>query len=50
MQFIENEQTFLPTIILTGLVPTLSTILGNLAAQLTEAENYETHDGKGVTF
>ncbi|KAK6819706.1 hypothetical protein PG990_010198 [Apiospora arundinis] len=36
--------TFLPTIILTGLVPTLSTILGNLAEQLTEAENYETHD------
>ncbi|KAK9776594.1 putative Plasma membrane channel protein [Seiridium cardinale] len=37
-------QTFLPTIILTALTPTLSTILSNLAERLTDAENYETHD------
>ncbi|KAH8681272.1 calcium-activated chloride channel-domain-containing protein [Xylariales sp. PMI_506] len=36
--------TFLPTIILTALTPTLSTLLGHLAARLTEAENYETND------
>ncbi|KAI1853271.1 hypothetical protein JX265_000230 [Neoarthrinium moseri] len=36
--------TFLPTIILTACTPTLSTILGNLAERLTDAENYETHD------
>ncbi|KAK8042565.1 hypothetical protein PG994_013048 [Apiospora phragmitis] len=41
---LKSYLTFLPTIILTGLVPTLSTILGNLAERLTEAENYETHD------
>ncbi|ORY65501.1 calcium-activated chloride channel-domain-containing protein [Pseudomassariella vexata] len=37
--------TFLPTIILSGLLPTLSSVLGNLAEKLTGAENYETHDG-----
>ncbi|KAI0132028.1 calcium-activated chloride channel-domain-containing protein [Xylariales sp. AK1849] len=36
--------TFTPTIILTAMTPTLSTILGNLAERLTDAENYETHD------
>ncbi|KAI0386032.1 DUF590-domain-containing protein [Hypomontagnella monticulosa] len=36
--------TFTPTIILTGVLPTLSTILGNFAEQLTDRENYETID------
>ncbi|KAM3084201.1 hypothetical protein ACMFMG_001694 [Clarireedia jacksonii] len=36
--------TFLPTIILTVLMPTLSALLTNFASQLTELENYETHD------
>ncbi|KAL7629066.1 hypothetical protein AAE478_000584 [Parahypoxylon ruwenzoriense] len=36
--------TFTPTIILTGALPALSTILGNFAEKLTERENYETKD------
>ncbi|KAI1393938.1 DUF590-domain-containing protein [Hypoxylon trugodes] len=36
--------TFTPTIILTGVLPTLSTILGNFAEKLTDRENYETSD------
>ncbi|KAI2602853.1 DUF590-domain-containing protein [Hypoxylon sp. NC1633] len=36
--------TFTPTIILTAVLPTLSTILGNFAEQLTDRENYETID------
>lgn len=42
--------TFLPTIILTALIPTLSTALGNLAGRLTEAENYDTHDAHEAAF
>lgn len=37
---------FTPTLILTGVLPMLSTILGNFAEKLTEMENYETQDGK----
>ena len=37
---------FTPTLILTGALPVLSTILGNFAEKLTEAENYQTNDGK----
>ncbi|XDG07101.1 hypothetical protein ABKA04_006716 [Annulohypoxylon sp. FPYF3050] len=36
--------TFTPTIILTGGLPALSTILGNFAETLTDKENYETVD------
>ncbi|KAK6948401.1 hypothetical protein Daesc_010167 [Daldinia eschscholtzii] len=36
--------TFTPTIILTGLLPTLSTILSGFAEKLTDMENYETTD------
>ncbi|KAH9897223.1 DUF590-domain-containing protein [Xylariomycetidae sp. FL2044] len=36
--------TFTPTIILTGLVPVLSNILGKFAETLTDMENYETQD------
>ncbi|KAL9102088.1 MAG: hypothetical protein Q9163_002737 [Psora crenata] len=35
---------FLPTILLTGLIPTLSTVLTKLASRLTDYENYETTD------
>jgi hypothetical protein len=38
-------QTFVPTIILTALIPTLSTILTGFAEKLTSLENYETEDG-----
>jgi hypothetical protein len=34
-----------PTIILTALIPTLSTILTGFAEKLTHLENYETEDG-----
>ncbi|KAI1415767.1 DUF590-domain-containing protein [Hypoxylon sp. FL1857] len=36
--------TFTPTLILTGAIPTLSTILSNFAEKLTDMENYETID------
>ncbi|CAJ2512348.1 Uu.00g053630.m01.CDS01 [Anthostomella pinea] len=36
--------TFTPTVILTAFTPMLSTVLGNFAEKLTEAENYETND------
>ncbi|KAI1648629.1 DUF590-domain-containing protein [Daldinia loculata] len=36
--------TFTPTIILTGLLPALSTILSSFAEKLTDMENYETID------
>ncbi|KAI1803411.1 DUF590-domain-containing protein [Daldinia bambusicola] len=36
--------TFAPTIILTGLLPALSTILSNFAEKLTDMENYKTTD------
>ena len=35
---------FIPTLLLTGLIPTLSTILTDFASRLTEYENYETID------
>ncbi|KAI0176073.1 DUF590-domain-containing protein [Hypoxylon sp. FL1284] len=41
---LKSYLTFTPTIILTGLLPTLSTILGNFAEKLTVMENYETND------
>lgn len=40
------QQTFLPTVLLTILNPTLTTLLTHLAEKLTEMENYETHDGE----
>ena len=36
---------FLPTGLLTGLIPTITTLLTNVATQLNEYENYETHEG-----
>lgn len=39
-------QTFLPTILLSTLNPTLSTLLTRLADKLTKLENYETVDGR----
>ncbi|KAI1143179.1 DUF590-domain-containing protein [Hypoxylon sp. FL0543] len=36
--------TFTPTLILTGAIPTLSTVLSNFAEKLTDMENYETID------
>ncbi|KAI0141180.1 DUF590-domain-containing protein [Hypoxylon sp. NC0597] len=36
--------TFTPTLILTGAIPTLSTILSGFAEKLTDMENYETID------
>ncbi|KAI1381919.1 DUF590-domain-containing protein [Hypoxylon crocopeplum] len=41
---LKSYLTFTPTIILTGVLPTLSTILGNFAEKLTDRENYETID------
>lgn len=35
---------FLPTVLLTVFMPMLTTLLTNFATQLTELENYETHD------
>ncbi|KAI1079212.1 DUF590-domain-containing protein [Whalleya microplaca] len=37
--------TFTPTVIMTGALPALSTILSNFAEKLTERENYHTNDG-----
>jgi hypothetical protein len=39
------RQTFIPTIILTTVMPTLSALLTSFATRLTELENYETTDG-----
>jgi len=41
---------FLPTIILTVFMPTLSTLLTKLAERLTDMENYETHDAHQASF
>ncbi|OTB03722.1 hypothetical protein M426DRAFT_321429 [Hypoxylon sp. CI-4A] len=41
---LKSYLTFTPTIILTGVLPTLSTLLGNFAEKLTDKENYETSD------
>ncbi|KAI6090182.1 DUF590-domain-containing protein [Hypoxylon rubiginosum] len=41
---LKSYLTFTPTIILTGVLPTLSTILGNFAEKLTVMENYDTND------
>ncbi|KAL9130230.1 MAG: hypothetical protein Q9217_001523 [Psora testacea] len=40
----KNILVFLPTLLLTGLIPTLSTVLTEFATRLTEYENYETVD------
>ncbi|KAK4043370.1 calcium-activated chloride channel-domain-containing protein [Parachaetomium inaequale] len=42
--------TFLPTILLTILNPTLTTLLTRLAEKLTEIENYRTHDAHQASF
>ncbi|KAM7206893.1 Calcium-activated chloride channel domain containing protein [Naviculisporaceae sp. PSN 640] len=42
--------TFLPTILLTIFMPTLSTLLTQLAERLTAMENYETHDAHQASF
>jgi len=42
--------TFLPTILLTILNPTLTTLLTRLAEKLTEIENYRTHDAHQAAF
>lgn len=42
--------TFIPTIILTGLIPTLSTLLTGFAEKLTALENYETKDAHQAAF
>lgn len=42
--------TFIPTIILTGMIPTLSTLLTGFAERLTELENYETKDAHQAAF
>ncbi|KAJ1331747.1 hypothetical protein MN608_05209 [Microdochium nivale] len=41
---------FTPTLILTGVLPLLSTILGNFAEKLTDAENYETEDAHNAAL
>ncbi|KAK4145912.1 calcium-activated chloride channel-domain-containing protein [Dichotomopilus funicola] len=41
---------FLPTILLTILNPTLTTLLTNLAQKLTDIENYRTHDSHQASF
>ncbi|KAH6631730.1 calcium-activated chloride channel-domain-containing protein [Chaetomium tenue] len=41
---------FLPTILLTILNPTLTTLLTRLAQNLTEFENYRTHDAHQASF
>ena len=38
-------QVFLPTGLLTTLIPTLTTLLTSVATQLNDYENYETHEG-----
>ncbi|KAM7185042.1 Calcium-activated chloride channel domain containing protein [Rhypophila sp. PSN 637] len=42
--------TFLPTILLTIFMPTLQTLLTQLAERLTALENYETHDAHQASF
>jgi hypothetical protein len=42
----EIIQAFIPTIILTTIMPTLSALLTGFAIKLTELENYETTDGE----
>ena len=46
MRYIEltNLQVFLPTLLLTGLIPTISTILTEFATRLNDYENWETTD------
>ncbi|KAK2802898.1 hypothetical protein FQN51_004161 [Onygenales sp. PD_10] len=44
LRFADKIQTFIPTIILSLCVPTISTILTNTAIRLTDYENYETQD------
>ena len=40
----EDRQVYLPTVLLTGLIPTISTLLIGFATRLTDFENYETTD------
>jgi hypothetical protein len=42
--------TFIPTVILTALIPTLSTFLTGFAEKLTVLENYETQDAHQAAF
>ncbi|RKU47493.1 hypothetical protein DL546_002221 [Coniochaeta pulveracea] len=42
--------TFIPTVILTALIPTLSTFLTGFAEKLTVLENYETQDSHQAAF
>ncbi|KAK3318408.1 calcium-activated chloride channel-domain-containing protein [Apodospora peruviana] len=42
--------TFLPTVLLTIFMPTLSALLTQLAERLTTLENYETHDDHQASF
>jgi anoctamin-10 len=42
--------TFVPTVILTALIPTLSTLLTGFAEKLTALENYETKDAHQAAF
>ncbi|KAK3687654.1 calcium-activated chloride channel-domain-containing protein [Podospora appendiculata] len=42
--------TFLPTVLLTIFMPTLSTLLTKLAERLTAIENYETQDAHQASF
>lgn len=39
-----NDQVFIPTILLSSLVPTMSAVLMSVATKLNDYENYETHD------
>lgn len=48
LQDSHQTQAFLPTVILTTVLPTLSTLLTGFATRLTELENYETTDGRSL--
>ena len=39
-----SDQVFLPTVLLTGLIPTISTLLTDFASRLNEYENWDTTD------
>jgi anoctamin-10 len=41
---LKSVLVFVPTVLLTTLVPTISTFLTSFATRLTDYENYETHD------
>lgn len=45
-----NDQVFIPTILLSALVPTMSVVLMSVATKLNDYENYETHEAYDIAM